>query len=106
MFTFGRIPLLPDGLPRSPPPFRLWGTTVERPRRNVRLGDRDPSDPERQAVELAQRGRIILDVAQADFEESEAALGLAHPTTLFFQNALSEAKRLGMNWSSSSGALP
>jgi len=59
----------------------------------VSLCDRDPSDPERRAVELAQRGRMILDVALADLEESEAALGASHPTTWFFRNALAEAEK-------------
>jgi len=62
-------------------------------RRSDCLGDRDPSDPERRAAELAQRGRMILDVATADLEASEAALGAFHPTTWFFRNALDEAKR-------------
>ncbi len=32
---------------------------------------RDPSDPLRRAVELAQRGRMILDVATVDLEAAE-----------------------------------
>jgi hypothetical protein len=59
----------------------------------VILRDRDPSDPGRRSVELAQRGRMILDVAKADLEASEAALGPFHPTTWHFRNALAEARR-------------
>ena len=55
--------------------------------------DRDPSDPGRRAVELAQRGRMILDVAKVDLEASEAALGPFHPTTWHFRNALAEARK-------------
>jgi hypothetical protein len=54
---------------------------------------RDPSDPARRAVELAQRGRMILDVAAADLEASEATLGPFHPTTWHFRNALAEAQK-------------
>jgi hypothetical protein len=57
------------------------------------LSDRDPSDPGRRAVELAQRGRMILDVAAADLEAAEAALGAFHATTWFFRNALAEAQK-------------
>lgn len=59
----------------------------------VSLRDRDPSDPERRAVELAQRGQMILDVARADLDASEAALGAFHPTTWFFREALAEARK-------------
>jgi hypothetical protein len=54
---------------------------------------RDPDDPAFKAVELAQRGRMILDVAAADLEAAEAALGPFHPTAWFFRNALAEARR-------------
>jgi hypothetical protein len=57
------------------------------------LADRDPSDPGRRAVELAQRGRMILDVAKADLDAAEAALGPFHPTTWHFRNALAEARK-------------
>lgn len=57
------------------------------------IADRDPSDPGRRAVELAQRGRMILDVAKVDLEASEAALGPFHPTTWHFRNALAEARK-------------
>jgi hypothetical protein len=57
------------------------------------VSDRDESDPYRCAVELAQRGRIIVDVATVDLEAAEAAFGLFHPTTWHFRNALNEALR-------------
>src|SRR5918998_6916361 len=57
------------------------------------LRDRDPSDPARRAVELAQRGRMILDVSAADLEVAEAALGPFHATAWHFRNALNEARR-------------
>ncbi len=56
------------------------------------LHDRDESDPQRRAAELAQRGRMILDVSAADLEAAEAALGAFHPTTWHFRNALNEAR--------------
>lgn len=54
---------------------------------------RDPSDPAFKSVELAQRGRMILDVASADLEASESLLGSFHETTWHFRNALAEARR-------------
>jgi hypothetical protein len=62
-----------------------------RPSRPLR--QRDPSDPSRRAVELVQRGRLILDVAAADLEAAEAHLGPFHPTTWHFRHALAEAHR-------------
>src|SRR2546423_6993171 len=61
--------------------------------RKPSLRDRDPSDPTRRAVELAQRGRMILDVSAADLEAAEAAFGSFHPTAWHFRNALNEARR-------------
>ncbi len=55
--------------------------------------DRDASDPARRAVELAQRGRMILDVALADLEAAETVLGAAHPTCWHFRQGLDEARR-------------
>jgi hypothetical protein len=57
------------------------------------LRHRDHSDPYRRAVELAQRGRLILDVSSADLEAAEAAFGPFHPTTWHFRNSLNEARR-------------
>src|SRR5436305_14724240 len=54
---------------------------------------RDPSDPARRVVELAQRGRMILDVAAADLEAAEHALGPSHPTAWHFRQALDDARR-------------
>lgn len=54
---------------------------------------RDPSDPAFKSVELAQRGRMILDVARADLEAAEAIVGPFHETTWHFRNALDEARR-------------
>jgi hypothetical protein len=44
-------------------------------------------------IELAQRGRIILDVAKTDFDICVQRLGSEHSTTWFFRNALDEARR-------------
>jgi hypothetical protein len=57
------------------------------------LRQRDESDPERRAVELAQRGRIILDVSIADLEAAEAVHGAFHPIAWHFRNACNEARR-------------
>ncbi len=57
------------------------------------LCSRDESDPDRAAVELAQRGQIILHVAVADLEAAETAFGAFHPTTWHFRSALDEAQR-------------
>ena len=46
-----------------------------------------------QAIALAQRGRMILDIATADLEIAETRLGPFHETTWFFRNALAEARR-------------
>ncbi|MDR3635766.1 MAG: hypothetical protein P4L84_18335 [Isosphaeraceae bacterium] len=62
-------------------------------RKRVPLCDRDPSDPLRQTVELAQRGRMILDVSAADLETAEAVHGPFHPTAWYFRNARDEARR-------------
>jgi hypothetical protein len=57
------------------------------------LHDRDECDPDRCAVELVQRGRLILDVSAADLETAEATFGAFHPTTWHFRNGLNEAQR-------------
>lgn len=54
---------------------------------------RDPSDPAFKSVELAQRGRMILDIAAADLAAAEERLGPFHETTWHFRNALAEARR-------------
>jgi hypothetical protein len=57
------------------------------------LSERDESDADRCAVELTQRGRLILDVSAADLEAAERVHGPFHPTTWHFRNALGEAQR-------------
>ena len=64
------------------PPWTVSGpsASASAPRRRpASLRERDESDPERRAVELAQRGRIILDVSIADLEAAEAVHGAFHP---------------------------
>ncbi len=78
-----RLPSSTNAVSAPPHPLRL-------PRS---LRDRDDSDPYRRAVELAQRGRLILDVSSADLEAAEAACGPFHPTTWHFRNSLNEAQR-------------
>ena len=71
------------------------GVSVPPPHLTLRrsLHDRDESDPDRCAVELVQRGRLILDVSAADLEAAEATFGAFHPTTWHFRNSLNEAQR-------------
>jgi hypothetical protein len=54
---------------------------------------RDQDDPGFRAIELAQRGRMILDVAAADLAAAEAMLGSFHETTWYFRQALADARR-------------
>src|SRR3954470_18769208 len=63
------------------------------PRGRAPARRRDPADPQWRAVELAQRGRMILDVAAADLEVAETRLGPFHPTACHFREALAEARR-------------
>ena len=63
------------------------------PRRPSLPRRRDPTDPAFKSVELAQRGRMILDVATADLAAAEERLGAFHPTTWHFRTALAEARR-------------
>lgn len=92
-----------------PEPAQVYHSTSDRvsippPHVNLRrsLRDRDESDPDRCAVELVQRGRIILDVSAADLEAAEATFGPFHPTTWHFRNGLNEAQqsweRLRAEW--------
>ncbi len=67
--------------------------TAPAQRKPIPLSDRDDSDPARRVVELAQRGRMILDVSAADLEAAEATFGPFHPTAWHFRNALNEARR-------------
>lgn len=55
------------------------------------LADAPPLDPN--VVELAQRARMILDVAGADLEAAEEAYGAFDPTSLYFRSTLEEARR-------------
>jgi hypothetical protein len=45
-----------------------------------------------EAIELAQRGRMILDVATLDLAVAESRLGPSHETTWFFRTALADAR--------------
>ncbi len=56
-------------------------STISLPSRPHSRRPRDPSDPAFKAVELAQRGRMILDVTSADLEVAEERLGPFHETT-------------------------
>lgn len=69
----------------APPPSRAASPTP--------LRSRDPSDPTYRAAELAQRGRMILDVSAIDLEVAEAVLGPFHETTWHFRHMLAEARR-------------
>src|SRR6185312_13511728 len=90
---FGRCPMLrpPLGPGRELTPRSPSEAATTRPAPTARgvgkvipLVDRDPSDPTRQMVELAQRGRMILDVSSADLEAAEAAFGPFHSTAWHF----------------------
>ncbi len=80
----------------SGPPRSASAPAPDRPRPRPApppLRERDESDAERRAVELAQRGRIILDVSIADLEAAEAVHGAFHPIAWHFRNACHEARR-------------
>src|SRR5262249_22701103 len=84
-----------DDLP-WPVPGSSASRSSPRPRpRPTSLRERDESDPERRAVELAQRGRIILDVSIADLEAAEAVHGAFHPIAWPCRSAGSEPGRGG-----------
>jgi hypothetical protein len=83
---------------KSAPPAGRWRTEKSSGQqsqglRRQALCDRDESDPDRCAVELVQRGRLILDVSVADLEAAEATFGAFHSTTWYFRNTLNEARR-------------
>jgi hypothetical protein len=79
--------------PTAGPPGKGPARAQSRSSFSPPLRDRDPSDPAWRAVELAQRGRMILDVTAADLEAAEAAHGAFHPTAWHFRNAWYEARR-------------
>ena len=88
------------GLTVRPEPAQVCRSTsvsasVPPPHMTLRrsLHDRDESDPARCAVELVQRGRLILDVSAADLEAAEATFGAFHPTTWHFRKSFAEAQR-------------
>lgn len=66
---------------RQPPAPRS-----DRPRRIV------TDAPDFKSVELAQRGRMILDVAEADLAASEQLLGPFHETSWYFRRSLADAR--------------
>lgn len=75
-------------------PAALGGVTgAVATRARGRVCDLDPSDPAWQAAELAQRGRMILDVTAADLDAAEEAHGPFHPTAGHFRDAWYEARR-------------
>jgi hypothetical protein len=45
------------------------------------------------AVELVQRGRMIVDIARLDLDAAEAVHGPFHPTAWHFRHALADARR-------------
>jgi hypothetical protein len=82
----GRLRGIQEAWIKGVPPFA-------QSRSHPTMRDRDESDPHRSAIELAQRGRMIVDVAAVDLEAAEAAFGPFHATTWHFRNALNEARR-------------
>jgi hypothetical protein len=77
--------------------FRPTSKPVSIPPPHVKIRrsllDRDESDPDHRAMELVQRGRLILDVSAADLEAAEATFRAFHSTTWYFRNSLNEAQR-------------
>src|SRR4051812_4540380 len=61
--------------------------------RSIPIRHRNDEDQAFKSVELAQRGRMVLDVATADLEAAESALGSFHETTWHFRNSLAEARK-------------
>jgi hypothetical protein len=56
-------------------------------------GECNRSNRDRSRTELAQRGRLMLDVAMADLEAAQRAFGPSHSTTWYFHTALDETRR-------------
>lgn len=52
----------------------------------------EAASPPFKAVELAQRLKMMLDVSTIDLTASEEELGPFHETTLYFRNALADAR--------------
>jgi hypothetical protein len=65
-----------------------WGASSPAPLRR-----HDDAGLTRENAELAQRGRLILDLSSAGVETAEAALGEFHPTTWHLRNSLNDARR-------------
>ena len=78
----------------SPTSFRTKpASSMITPRPSRSLRDRAASAPDRRTIELAQRGRMILDVAVANLDAAEAAHGAFHATTSHLRDACNEARR-------------
>jgi hypothetical protein len=77
-----------EAVSRNPGPAARWGMSSPAP-----LDRHNNCELTRAVVELAQRGRLILDVSSADLEAAEAVFGDFHPTTWHFRNSLNEARR-------------
>jgi hypothetical protein len=70
------------------PRLLRWGMPSPAPLRR-----HDEALVTRDDAELAQRGRLILDVSSAGLETAEAAFGAFHPTTWHFRDYVNEARR-------------
>jgi hypothetical protein len=79
---------LVEGVPGIVGPPVQWGMSSSTPLR----GHGDCGLTRKIAV-VAQRHRLVHDVAVADLEAAEAAFGAFHPTTWHFRNSLNEARR-------------
>ncbi|QDV33575.1 hypothetical protein [Tautonia plasticadhaerens] len=73
-------------------PVRQPPTTRTSSGRRARSRPIPPPDLEFKTVELAQRARMIVDVAEADLDAAEEHLGPFHETTWSFRGALAEAR--------------
>jgi hypothetical protein len=72
-------------------PVRHPSTTRVAGRPPARSRPIAPPDLDFKTVELAQRARMIVDVAEADLDAAEERLGPFHDTTWHFRRARSEA---------------